>query len=67
MNGDLSVLVSTDTDFLTAIKASLELAPTRPILVACSIVAGRSRRRALCRVCSGSWHVAFTDRLGRLS
>ncbi|MFA1540249.1 NYN domain-containing protein [Actinomadura monticuli] len=34
-NGELSLLVSTDTDFLPAIQASLELAPTRPILVAC--------------------------------
>lgn len=43
-NGDLSLLISTDTDFLPAIKASSELAPTRPILVACPPGRGRPNR-----------------------
>lgn len=33
--GDLSLLVSTDTDFHPAIAASLRLAPDRPVMVAC--------------------------------
>ncbi|MFD1540670.1 NYN domain-containing protein [Nonomuraea guangzhouensis] len=33
--GDMSVLVSTDTDFRPAVEASLQLAPARPILIAC--------------------------------
>lgn len=34
-HGDITVLVSTDTDFQPAIRACLELAPARPILIAC--------------------------------
>jgi hypothetical protein len=33
--GDLSVLITTDTDLMPAIRATAELAPTRPIYLAC--------------------------------
>ncbi|MET8156543.1 NYN domain-containing protein [Sphaerisporangium sp. NPDC005289] len=33
--GDMSLLMSTDTDFRPAIDASLRLAPKRPVMIAC--------------------------------
>ncbi|MEV6983943.1 hypothetical protein AB0M95_22165 [Sphaerisporangium sp. NPDC051017] len=33
--GDMSLLVSTDTDFRPAVEASLRLAPSRPVMIAC--------------------------------
>jgi hypothetical protein len=33
--GDLSVIVSTDSDFVPAIDAATRIAPSRPILIAC--------------------------------
>lgn len=33
--GDMSLLVSTDTDFRPAVEASLQLAPGRPVMIAC--------------------------------
>lgn len=42
--GDLSLLISTDTDFLPAIHASRQLAPRRPVMVA--LPPGRSNPAA---------------------
>jgi hypothetical protein len=33
--GDLSVVVSTDSDFTPAIDAAIRIAPSRPVLIAC--------------------------------